>query len=296
MAKQERMGLGRRLLWLAAGVGPERVVAFDWIRGRVGSRQNPDGMRSLLHLGLLLLLLCAAVDVLLLARASWRSWRLLGFVHVAWTASFVFGTVLNVGFLESLEGEQRRSAGLPNALTLLRGVIIPSIAYAILVGDARAAFFLYAGAASTDVLDGFLARHLGQTTKLGIVLDPIVDILFHLGALGSLALAGLLGLREAVLVGLRSFLLVAGAGLFYLWKGQVRILPTPLGKGTGLLLSLSTLAMLLAAGWLREPGGVLLALRGMIGVLLILAVLHVLAIGAINMVRLPTGGSGRNGA
>jgi len=34
---------------------------------------------------------------------------------------------------------------------------------------------LFAAAAITDSLDGYLARRLGQTTRLGAFLDPVAD-------------------------------------------------------------------------------------------------------------------------
>ena len=75
---------------------------------------------------------------------------------------------------------------LPNLLTLLRIVLVPVFALAYLApgGD----FYLFAGvlfalAAFTDWLDGFLARRLGQTTRFGTFLDPVADKLIVVTAL-----------------------------------------------------------------------------------------------------------------
>jgi len=276
--------LVQRILWLAAGRAPRPVPAFDWVRGRVGSRQNPDGMRSLVHAGLGLSVLCAAADLWILERHQGAGWALYSFLHTCWIFGFTLGSVLNVGFLESLDGVQLRSLGGPNVLTLSRGFLLPPLIYLIVQRDYLVAAGCYGLISATDVVDGWWARHGGGQSKLGIVLDPIVDLVFHLGVFVSLSLIGLLGRAALVLVLLRSGLLVLGTGLLYLWKGQVRIQPTPYGKATGLLLSLGTFALLVVAGaGGASAGAVAGALRTGLVVLLAGAVLHVLAIGLVNL-------------
>jgi CDP-diacylglycerol--glycerol-3-phosphate 3-phosphatidyltransferase len=71
---------------------------------------------------------------------------------------------------------------LPNILTWLRILAIPLIMLLFLFGDHApgnfaepAAGLLFAAAAITDSLDGYLARRLGQVTRLGAFLDPVAD-------------------------------------------------------------------------------------------------------------------------
>lgn len=67
---------------------------------------------------------------------------------------------------------------LPNLLTYARIVMIPVIGYFLVTGDPTlrvAAFVLYALAAFTDWLDGYLARKWQQSSPLGRMLDPIAD-------------------------------------------------------------------------------------------------------------------------
>jgi CDP-diacylglycerol--glycerol-3-phosphate 3-phosphatidyltransferase len=71
---------------------------------------------------------------------------------------------------------------LPNVLTWLRILAIPLIVVLFRIGarDPHGpadplAGLLFAVAAITDSLDGYLARRLGQTTKLGSFLDPVAD-------------------------------------------------------------------------------------------------------------------------
>lgn len=67
---------------------------------------------------------------------------------------------------------------LPNILTLLRIGIIPFFVLAFYLPTAWGhllAAALFALAAFTDWLDGYLARSLQQSTKLGAFLDPVAD-------------------------------------------------------------------------------------------------------------------------
>lgn len=66
-------------------------------------------------------------------------------------------------------------ASLPNLVTLLRLALTPFIASDILNGRYGRAIILLFAAGFTDVIDGFLARRLGESTRLGAYLDPIAD-------------------------------------------------------------------------------------------------------------------------
>src|ERR1700732_1280806 len=67
---------------------------------------------------------------------------------------------------------------VPNTLTWIRIFAIPLIAllfYMPYPWRYPAAGLLFAAAGITDSLDGYLARRLGQTTRLGAFLDPVAD-------------------------------------------------------------------------------------------------------------------------
>jgi CDP-diacylglycerol--glycerol-3-phosphate 3-phosphatidyltransferase/cardiolipin synthase len=71
---------------------------------------------------------------------------------------------------------------VPNVLTWLRILAIPLVVGLFLIGANNprspadpAAGLLFAAAAITDSLDGYFARRLGQTTRLGSFLDPVAD-------------------------------------------------------------------------------------------------------------------------
>jgi CDP-diacylglycerol--glycerol-3-phosphate 3-phosphatidyltransferase len=67
---------------------------------------------------------------------------------------------------------------VPNILTWIRIAAIPLIVvlfYAPMHWADPAAGLLFAAAGITDSLDGYLARRLNQTSRLGAFLDPVAD-------------------------------------------------------------------------------------------------------------------------
>lgn len=67
---------------------------------------------------------------------------------------------------------------IPNSLTLLRIFLIPVFVVAFYLPfswNNLLATGIFSLAALTDLLDGYLARKLGQISKLGAFLDPVAD-------------------------------------------------------------------------------------------------------------------------
>ena len=74
----------------------------------------------------------------------------------------------------------------PNALTWVRIAAIPLVVlafYAPYPWSDPVAGLIFAAAGITDTLDGYLARKLGQTSRLGAFLDPVADKLIVATAL-----------------------------------------------------------------------------------------------------------------
>jgi CDP-diacylglycerol---glycerol-3-phosphate 3-phosphatidyltransferase len=96
---------------------------------------------------------------------------------------------------------------LPNTLTWLRIAAIPLIVLLFYVPyhwSDPAAGLLFAAAGITDTLDGYFARRLGQTSRLGAFLDPVADKLVVAVALVLLIskdTRALIVLTAAVIIG-----------------------------------------------------------------------------------------------
>ena len=75
---------------------------------------------------------------------------------------------------------------VPNILTWVRIAAIPLVVVAFYIHSPwhdPAAGLIFAAAGVTDSLDGYLARRLGQTSRLGAFLDPVADKLIVATAL-----------------------------------------------------------------------------------------------------------------
>src|SRR5919197_5254843 len=79
---------------------------------------------------------------------------------------------------ETRRGQPLRPLTLPNLVGYARIGAIPVFLYlALRSGDGRTApaTILYLAIAAGDYLDGFLARATGQYSRLGSLIDPLVD-------------------------------------------------------------------------------------------------------------------------
>jgi CDP-diacylglycerol--glycerol-3-phosphate 3-phosphatidyltransferase len=79
------------------------------------------------------------------------------------------------------------SVNLPNALTLVRVLLVPVLVVALIEeGNDAIAAVVFAFASATDFLDGWLARRRKSVTTFGKVMDPIADKLMVAAALIAL--------------------------------------------------------------------------------------------------------------
>lgn len=122
---------------------------------------------------------------------------------------------------------------LPNALTLLRILLVPVVVVALLEetpnGDALAAA-VFALAAATDGLDGYLARSRKEITTFGKLIDPLADKLLITAALISLVsldrlaawVAMVIIAREFAVTGLRGVAAERGVVIQASWLGKAK--------------------------------------------------------------------------
>ena len=76
---------------------------------------------------------------------------------------------------------------VPNALTILRMLMIPLMVYVFNSFGAHWALLVYVVASATDVLDGYIARKYNQITDFGKLMDPLADKLMVLTMLYMLS-------------------------------------------------------------------------------------------------------------
>ncbi len=114
---------------------------------------------------------------------------------------------------------------LPNQLTLGRILLVPLVVGFLISTNSTHSLLaagLFAAAALTDWLDGYLARRRRQVTTLGKLLDPVADKLLVAAALISLVQVGRVGAWIAVLIIGREF---AVTGLRMISATQGAVIP-----------------------------------------------------------------------
>ncbi|MBV9819296.1 MAG: CDP-alcohol phosphatidyltransferase family protein [Solirubrobacterales bacterium] len=126
---------------------------------------------------------------------------------------------------------------IPNAIGYLRLAGIPVfLVIALSSGDGQsvAAVVLFLAIGLSDYLDGFAARLTGQYSRLGALLDPIVDrlliisgmvVAFDFSLLPRWAICIVVA-RELFMLGLSRYGLSRGVELEINWAGRIGVAPT----------------------------------------------------------------------
>jgi CDP-diacylglycerol--glycerol-3-phosphate 3-phosphatidyltransferase len=122
---------------------------------------------------------------------------------------------------------------VPNVLTVLRIVAVPVLVVALLDetpdGDVIAAI-VFALAAISDGLDGYIARRRQQITTFGKLMDPLADKMLVIAALISLVsldrlaawVAMVIIARELAVTGLRALAAERGVVIAASWLGKAK--------------------------------------------------------------------------
>jgi cardiolipin synthase (CMP-forming) len=97
----------------------------------------------------------------------------------------------------------------PNAVTLVRLLLMPLCAYLLATGRYGSGLVLTAVVGSTDWVDGWLARRTGQVSRLGQLMDPLADRLLIASVAIALVVRGVLPWPAAVLLVARDLFLLA---------------------------------------------------------------------------------------
>lgn len=92
------------------------------------------------------------------------------------------------------------------------------------------AFTLMLIAGVSDAFDGFLARRFNWQSRLGAALDPLADKLLVACVFVVFTLQGHIPIWIAIIVLIRDFTIVVGAGVYKVLYEQVEISPTFLSK------------------------------------------------------------------
>lgn len=140
---------------------------------------------------------------------------------------------------------------VPNAITAVRLAGLPVFVWLVLAVESYAtALALLAAIAATDWIDGYVARRFDQVSRLGAVLDPLVDRVLLATALLTLMAAGIVPGWVVVVVLLRDVLVLGGALALF---GDLGPMPVSRAGKTSTAMLLVGVPLLLLAEVLGEP-------------------------------------------
>jgi len=125
-----------------------------------------------------------------------------------------------------------RKENIPNYLTLFRILLVPvyvAVFFSSIPEAMAAAGVIFIVASVTDILDGYLARKNGWTSKLGQVLDPLADKLMTMTVLICLYIKHRIIIWIVVIIVLKELLMIFGAA-FILKKSNVYVKSSWYGK------------------------------------------------------------------
>lgn len=136
---------------------------------------------------------------------------------------------------------------LPNAITITRFLLVPVVVWAIASHQMQIAFWLFAAAAISDMIDGFLAKRFRMASELGAHLDPLADKAMLVSIYVMLAVAGTLPLWLVIAVVSRDLMILAAIMVSWLMDKPPEIRPLMVSK-------VNTLAQFLLAALVLATG------------------------------------------
>ena len=104
---------------------------------------------------------------------------------------------------------------IPNALTIVRFLLIPFILFYIFTGNYILAFIFFTISGITDVVDGFIARKFNLISNFGKLMDPLADKLTQISVLASLVKVEIIPFWILVIVILKELIMIMGASFLY---------------------------------------------------------------------------------
>lgn len=174
---------------------------------------------------------------------------------------------------------------LPNALTVLRLLLAPVIAWLLLQRHDALALSLFLFAAVSDLVDGMLARRWQQRSRFGAVVDPLADKVTGVLVVAVLTLQASLPLGFAVAVAVRDLVIVGGALAYRVAFGRVEMAPSAISKLNTALLFVLLLGILCTRAGLAPAGAWLQILQWATLATLVASGLHYVVVWGLRAAR-----------
>jgi cardiolipin synthase len=153
---------------------------------------------------------------------------------------------------------------VPNLICLLRIALTVPIVVLLSEGRYDETLVLFAIAAASDVLDGYLAKTFGWTSEFGKILDPLADKLLLVSVFITLAVIGLVPVWLAALAVLRDLVIGFGAAIYQWLFGPLEGRPTVPSKLNTLVQLLYVIAVVWNAAFRDLPAWVIQGLGALV--------------------------------
>jgi CDP-diacylglycerol--glycerol-3-phosphate 3-phosphatidyltransferase len=144
---------------------------------------------------------------------------------------------------------------IPNVLSIFRLCLVPVFILTYFDGAPNAtlrAAAVYAIAAATDVMDGYIARKFDKTSQLGRVLDPLADKLMAFSVLVCITIDELIPIWAVTVFFVKECLMGIGAALLF-----KRISDTPPSNAFGKISTVAFFAvcviLIVGKGYIPGP-------------------------------------------
>lgn len=140
--------------------------------------------------------------------------------------------------------KRENNLNVPNALTILRILLVPFFAWQYLRGNQVAALVIFLIVQLTDLLDGMIARKYHLITSFGKLMDPLADKLMLISVLICFTITGKLPLWVLLVIAAKELLLIIGGA--YALKKHLVVQSQFLGKLATVLFAGMVVAVLLS--------------------------------------------------
>jgi cardiolipin synthase (CMP-forming) len=161
-----------------------------------------------------------------------------------------------------VSNHNRQLLALPNILSAARVPLALALPFA---KEKESALAIIGAAGVTDLLDGFAARKLGQTSPLGAAIDGFADKAFSVTVLGTLIARGVLSPASALLLATREIIELPLA-IRVLWSEKARAVNVNRGaNGWGKLataLEMGALVASIARSRIAKPMAIAAGIAG----------------------------------
>lgn len=165
---------------------------------------------------------------------------------------------------------------IPNIISIARILVTPVFVLLLIEQLFFQAFLVFAVAAISDGLDGFIAKYFNQRTELGAYLDPIADKLLLTAAFIGLAILQIIPNWLTIIVITRDIIILLGIVFFIITKIDFTIKPSIISKCT----TVAQLATILLSLLRNDSHNTIhLGIMGITTVLTVISGIHYIFIG-----------------